>query len=245
MRALIVDDEPLARAHLRRLLESLSAEVVGEAGEAPSGLQLTEDLRPDLVLLDVQMPGLNGIHMAAAMSQLSDPPLIVFVTGFSEHAVAAFDQDALDYLVKPVSADRLARTLTRARERMADRNARRRRAEFTPQPEPLRRLPIRLDYAVRLLRLEEVLFAAAAEKRVMIHTSDGEHRTYYSLKQLESLLPADRFFRIHDSYIVNLDSVQELIFLGNHSYVARLANGRQLPVGKLRFAELQRRLGLQ
>jgi DNA-binding LytR/AlgR family response regulator len=109
---------------------------------------------------------------------------------------------------------------------------------------PLQRLPIRTDYAVRLIRVEELLCAVAREKRVLVRTKQGEYRTYYTLTQLESLLPSDRFLRIHDSCIVNLDTVEELLFLGNHAYMVRLSNDQQLPVGRRRYAELQRRLGL-
>ena len=118
--ALIVDDEPLARAHLRRLLEAQHLSILGEAENVPEALQLTEDLRPDLLFLDIQMPGLSGMQAASALLHLAHAPLIIFVTGYSEHAVAAFEQDALDYLVKPVSPDRLTITLLRAKERLCD-----------------------------------------------------------------------------------------------------------------------------
>ena len=159
MTALIVDDEPLARSHLRRLLESQQVQVAGEAETAAQALQLAEDLHPDMFLVDIQMPGLTGLQMAAALLQLDPVPLIVFVTGYSEHAVAAFEHGALDYLVKPVAADRMAKTLVRARERLADvqirRAAEQRVQEQVSDAPPLRRLPVRLDYAVRLLRIEE------------------------------------------------------------------------------------------
>jgi DNA-binding LytR/AlgR family response regulator len=249
MTALIVDDEPLARSHLRRLMDAQGVEVVGDAETAAQALQLAEDLHPDLFMVDIQMPGLTGLQMAGALLQMDPVPLIVFVTGYSEHALAAFEAGALDYLVKPVAADRLAKTLARARERLADAQNRR-AAEHRVQQQvaeapPLRRLPVRLDYAVRLLRIEEIVCAVAREKRVYVRTQDGEHRTYYTLTQLESLLPREQFLRIHDSCLVNLERVEELIFLGNHAYEVRLTNNQRLPVGRTRYSELQRRLGLE
>jgi DNA-binding LytR/AlgR family response regulator len=230
------------------MLESQGVTVVGEAAEATTALQLAEDLQPDVLMLDVQMPGLSGLQMTAALVQLDNPPLLVFVTGYSEHAVAAFEHDAVDYLLKPVAADRLARTVARVRERLTDRSARKRAAASVRQDvaksEPLRRLPVREAYAVRLIRVEDIRSAAARDKRVFVRTSDGEHRTYYTLTQLQSLLPADRFLRIHDSFMVNLDEVVELLFLGNHVYEVRLTDGTRLPVGRTRYAELQQRLGL-
>jgi two-component system, LytTR family, response regulator len=246
--ALIADDEPLARANLRRLLEQQGVTVLAEAENGPTALQMAEHLQPDLVALDICIPGLTGIQMAAALLHLHRSPLLIFVTGHAEHAVAAFEYDVLDYLVKPVAPERLAKTLIRVRERLADRRARQKaeRQEMaqTAERPPLRRLPVRGEYLVRLVRVEAILFATAYEKRVLIYTAEGEHRTYYTLSQLEKLLPADRFLRTHDSWLVNLDAVRELLFLGNHNYMLRMDNDMQVPVGRTRYAELQRCLGL-
>jgi DNA-binding LytR/AlgR family response regulator len=246
--ALVVDDEPLARAHIRRALEGQDVSVVGEAQDGAEALQLAEDLRPDLLLLDVQMPELTGLQVASALQSLENAPLIVFLTAYSEHAVAAFEQGALDYLVKPVAPDRLAKMLARARASLchppADRPDPQPALEQLP-PSPLRRLPVRTTYAVRLLRIEEIDFALAREKRVFVRTKDEEYPTYYRLTQLETLLPPERFYRIHDSFLVNLDRVEELIFLGNHTYEVRLTDKQRLPVGRTRYPELRRRLGLE
>ena len=247
--ALIADDEPLARAHLRRLLEMQQVEVIGEAETATEALQLAEDLHPVLLFLDIQMPGLTGMQAASALLYLDNAPLLIFVTGYSEHAVAAFEHDALDYLLKPVAPDRLAKTLVRARERVADRTSLQQTQQHiearASQSFPLRRLPVREDYTVKLLRVEDIICALARDKRVFVRTKAGEFRTYYTLTHLESLLPAELFVRIHDSCLVSIDRIEEVLFLGNHSYAVQLADGPQLPVGRTRYAELQRRLGLE
>ena len=248
--ALIADDEPLARAYLRRLLEAQDVIVAGEAETAAEALRLCEDLHPDLLFLDIQMPGLTGLQAAAALLHFEKPPLLVFVTGYSEHAAQAFEHDALDYLVKPASPERLAKTLIRARERLNDARFRQRAQDqidahlHNASAAPLRRLTVREDYVVRLGRVEEIRCAVARDKRVNIRTETGEFRTYYTLTQLESLLPSDLFLRIHDSALVNLEQVEDLLFLGGHSYAVRLVGDLQLPVGRTRFAELQNRLGL-
>jgi two-component system LytT family response regulator len=249
--ALVVDDEPLAREYLRRMLEEQNVIVVGEAEGAAQALQLAEDLSPRLLFLDIQMPGLTGLQFAEALQQSTSDALIIFVTGYSEYAAQAFEQAALDYLMKPVSPTRLAKTLIRARERFAAGSAARieasRRITEQIQKEPVRlhRLPIRKDYAVLLVRLEEIRCAIARDKRVLVRTEDGgEHRTYYTLTQLEAMLPPDQFLRIHDSAIVRVDAVEELLLLGNHSYAVRLSGNDQLPVGRTRYAVLQERLGL-
>ena len=244
--ALIVDDEPLARSHLRHLLEPLGVRVIGEADGAAQALQLAEYISPHLLFLDIQMSGLTGLQFAEALQHSTSDALIVFVTGYSEYAAQAFDQAALDYLMKPVSATRLAKTLVRARERLTAGNHAARIPQVLASSEtvPLKRLPIRKDYTVLLVRLEEIHCALARDKRVLVRTDDGgEHRTYYTLTQLENLLPSDLFFRIHDSAIVRLDAVEEVLFLGNHSYAVRLSDKSQLPVGRTRYASLQKRLG--
>jgi len=170
------------------------------------------------------------------------------VTGYSQYAVEAFERDALDYLTKPVTAARLEVALARARARLEDRLARdhvRRIAGDSQAKEPsLRCLPIRGAYAVKFVPVPQIVCAIARDKRVFVHTKDGEFRTYYTLTQLETLLPADRFLRIHDSSVVNTESIVQLDFLGDHVYEVRLTNGQALRVGRTRYPELQRRLGL-
>lgn len=257
MKVLIVDDEPLARSYLRRLLEAQGVVVAGEADSAGLALQQAQDLHPDLIFLDIRMPGMTGLQMASALLALGNAPMLVFVTGYAEYGVEAFEHDAIDYLVKPVSAERLTRMLVRANERLADR---RRREDAGPDQHNIQliaadgtgtaerasiaRLPVREDYSVRLLRIDDIICAAAREKRVFIRTSTEEHRTSYTLKQLEALLPPDRFFRVHDSYVVRIDMVKELHLLGSHSYAIRMEGGLMVPVGRSRYRELQHRLGL-
>jgi DNA-binding LytR/AlgR family response regulator len=244
MRALVVDDEPLARAYLRQLLEEQGVTVVAEAESATQALLLNEDLQPEILFLDIQMPGLTGLQLAAALRQSCPHVLLVFVTGYSEHALTAFEHAALDYLVKPVATTRLAQTLARAKERLMLHP----KQEPLPVSElpftPLKRLPIRQDYSVLLPRVEEIRYALAQEKRVVVQTPEGEYRTYYTLSQLERLLPADLFLRVHDSCIANLEAVEEILYLGSHSYGIRLRGGKQLPVSRTRFTLLQEKLGV-
>ena len=249
LNVLIADDEPLARAYLRRLLEAQGVVVTSEAENGVEAMRQVEDLRPDLLFLDIQMPGLTGMQVASAVARLEHPPRIVFVTGYSEHAVAAFEHDALDYLVKPVSPERLTKALERAKAQEGDKaqqeQARQRMEERLRETPLLRRLPVREDYAVRLIRLDAILCIAARDKRVVARTAAGEFRTYYTLTQLETLLPPEQFIRIHDSYLVPLDRIEAIDFLGNHSYMVRLSDGSQVPIGRTRYTELRRRLGLQ
>jgi len=242
---LIVDDEPLALAHLRRLLTGQGVREIHEAETAARALQLAEDSHPDLLMVDIQMPGLDGMQIATALTQMDSAPLVVFVTGYSDYAIEAFEHGAIDYLLKPVSSDRLAKTLVRSQERLADRHLREQaRHRVVEETQILTRLPIRTESAVRLIRVDQIVSATAREKRVFVLTRDGEFRTYYTLSQLEKLLP-EPFLRVHDSHLVNLDMVKELLLLGNHAYEICLLDDSHVPVGRTRYAELQRRLGLK
>jgi DNA-binding LytR/AlgR family response regulator len=248
--SLIVDDEPFSRALLRGLLETNGVVVTGEAENAAEALRLAEDLRPDVLFLDVQLPGMSGMQIADVIAHLDDPPLVIFVTAFAEYAVSAFDRAAFDYIVKPVSADRLSQTLTRARRRLNSAEDRKGFAnavaeETARDSTPMRRLPIRDDYSVRLIRIEDIMFAEARDKRVFVTTTNGEYRTYYTLKRLESILPSTQFYRIHDSFIVNTNLIEEIIFLGSQTYEVRLSDKRRFPVSRSRYPDLQRRLGVE
>ena len=247
--ALIVDDEPYARAHIKLMVTAHGVTVVDEADNVAAALQLVEDKQPQVVFLDIQMPGLTGLQMAQAMSQMERPPLVVFVTGDSTHADEAIEFGAVGYLMKPVSEERLAAAIQRIKAALAKPKPVDESAGSQSAPEktaqPITRLPVRVDYAVKLLRVEEIVMANAREKRVFVLTADGsESRTYYTLTQLEQMLPPERFVRIHDAYVVNVDNIEELVYLGSHTYEVKLTNGSMLPVGRRRFAELKRRLGL-
>ena len=257
LRTLIADDEPLARAYLRRQLEAQGVTIIGESGNATEALAECDALRPNVLFLDVQMPGPDGIAAATTLRMLPAPPLLVFVTGYSKYAATAFEYDAVDYLLKPVSAERLLTTLTRLRRRLAPpmaadqvtgdiANASSTIREELTYP---RHLPIRSDYAVLLMKREELVFAEARDKKVYLYDKGAngqytEHRAFHTLTQLADILPPDQFCRIHDSYLVNLGEICELSFLGNHSYSVHLQSGRDLPVGRTHYIELRRRLGL-
>jgi DNA-binding LytR/AlgR family response regulator len=246
--ALIVDDEPLARTHLRRLLEMSLVSVAGEAGSGAQALQMAGDLQPDLVFLDIQMPGMSGVETAAGMERLEPRPLIAFVTAYPDYAVAGFEQGALDFLLKPVTLERLATALVRLRERLAIRAAAVQRADRNAgggdAGDALQRLPVRKNYGIQLIPVEEIACTVARDKRVYVRSNKSEHCTSYTLKQLESMLPERTFFRLHESAIVNLMHVERVVLLGDHSYAVKLTCGLELPVGRTRYSELRRRLGI-
>ena len=244
---LIADDEPLARAHVARLLASQPVRVLGEAANGIEALEMTAELEPDIVLLDIQMPGITGMKLASALLKMAHPPLIVFITGYSEYAVDAFEAGAIDYLLKPISAERLSVALDRATKTMQTaelRNANAEAIQTQARTEPLKRLPVREDYSIHLLRPEDILFVVSRNRKVVIRTADREYRTTYTLAQLEAILPEDAFVRVHESALINLNHALEIVLLGNHSYVVRMSDSAQIPVARTRYADLQHRLGI-
>jgi two-component system LytT family response regulator len=241
LRAVIVDDEELARAHLGKMLRDAGVDVVAEGENGLEALSLAESLKPDLLFLDIQMPDMTGMQAAAAVENLDLGTRIVFVTGYSEFAIEAFEREAFDYLIKPVAPERLAKTLDRAQRLVGSV------PEEAPPPRnltPMQRLPVRTDYSIKLLRIEEIEYAVSRDKRVYVRTNGAEQRTYYTLTQLESLLPDTDFMRIHASAIVRVASIDAVNFLGNHTYSVTLTGGQVLPVGRTYYQDLQTRLGI-
>lgn len=201
-RVLIVDDEAPARAKLERFLQDDPRfELVGEARDGTEALAQVEALRPDLLVLDVQMPGQTGFEVLEALGP-DACPYVVFSTAYEQFAVKAFDADAVDYLLKPWDAERFRRALDRAFERLTTRA---REAAV-----PLERLLVKSGDSWVPLKLERVLRLSAEDKYVRVHTEDGEHLVRQSLKTLEERLDPAKFIRVHRSEIVNLDAVARL-----------------------------------
>lgn len=248
--ALVVDDEPLPRAHLGHLLREMGVGTVTEAADGPECLSRCARDRIDWIFLDVRMPGMDGLAVADALGESAplslNRPSVVFVTGFEDYALQAFERAATDYLLKPVERARLSVTLQRLAARTEDPLA---VAASAPAASPalpsLQRLPIRTDYAIRLLNIADIVAAVARDKRVEVLTSETAYPTYYTLSGLEQRLPPEHFLRVHESWIVNLTQIVEIHSLGSQSYQLRLRQGAPLiPVSRRRLPLLQQRLGL-
>ncbi|NOT60693.1 MAG: response regulator transcription factor [Acidobacteria bacterium] len=219
MRTLIVDDEASARARLRRLLAAHNdaIEIAGEAADGLSALQQITALAPDLLFLDIEMPGLNGFQVLQSLPPDFVLPLVVFVTGYDQHALAAFAANALAYLLKPVETERLALVVDRAQRlhaSVAQRAAEQRELsaliQAAPDAAPLRHIVGRKRDRFFLLAPSDVCFFRAQDGIVRAHTASETYWVNYQLNQLEAGLPADQFFRAHRSALVNLACVKEL-----------------------------------
>jgi DNA-binding LytR/AlgR family response regulator len=223
MRILIADDEPLARQVLAELLEEIRGVTV--AGEAANGREAVEKslaLKPDLLLLDLHMPGLDGLAVARALRG-SPLPLVIYVTAFDQHALAAFDSGAVDYLLKPVRKERLEAAVEKARRHLAG---------LAPPKEELRRIVGRIGADLHLLDPGDVIAFKAEGDTVLILTQQGRYYSDHSLRQLEEKLPVSRFRRIHRGTIINADHIRKISPLTSKRFLLQLTGGFEAVVSK-------------
>ncbi len=250
IRVVVVDDEPVVRRDLIRLLEQEpDVAVVGEAGHGIEALARIDELDPDAVFLDVQMPELDGLAVAEMLTDASSP-LVVFVTAFDRYAIAAFEADAVDYLLKPFDRERLMRAVARLRERLAARGedsatalARAIREARGPDGGWPDRLAVRARGRAVVVDLAEVRSIEASGNYARLQLLDTSYLTRRTMRELEGLLDPSRFVRVHRSHFVNLAHVRELRPLGDGDLAVVLADGRELVVTRTYRAELERRLG--
>jgi two-component system response regulator AlgR len=223
MKILVVDDEPLARARLVEMLGEIGGvEVVGEAGNGVEAVVRADELGADAVLLDIAMPVMDGLEAARHLQGLESPPAVVFCTAYDEHALAAFDAAAVDYLVKPVRKERLAEALERARRHRAGVQAQ----PLPPAGKRRSHLSARLRGSLRLIPLEDVYYLQAEEKYVVVHHARGEDLIEESLKSLETEF-AGQFLRIHRNCLVAADEFLELRRASDGTVQAILRHGKQ------------------
>jgi two-component system, LytTR family, response regulator len=231
MRILIVDDEAPARARLRRLLAAIAGtEVVGEAADGEQALALAETLKPDALLLDIQMPELDGLAVAASLPD--DGPAVIFVTAFDAYALQAFDARALDYLLKPVEPERLARALDRVRRKVPPR---------TPAPLPATQLLVPTSRGVQVLRVTEIEWLQAADNYVTLHSSGREFLLRRTLAGLLADL-GEGFVRVHRSAAVAITQVAAVEPNDKGDALLRLHSGAEVGCSRAYRATLVERL---
>lgn len=238
--ALIADDEPLLRERLRSHLARLwpALRLLDDARNGQEALELFELHQPEIVFLDIHMPGINGITVARAMARRAQ---LVFVTAYEQYAIQAFEQGAVDYLVKPVDADRLADTIDRLRQRLASAPAAgalddmldRLAARLAQPTARLQWIKASVGASVRLIPVEQVRFLRAEEKYTLVAWEEGEALIRKSIRELAEQLDPERFVQTHRSVIVNLAHVSEVVRGVNETAELHLRGGGQvLPVSR-------------
>ena len=245
MRVLIVDDEAAARRRLSIMLDDLDVEVVGEAANGVEALEMAGERQPDLLLLDITMPEVDGFDVARHLA--TPKPLIVFQTAYDEYALEAFEHEAVDYLVKPVTREKLERALDRARDRLGAEGGgeissdvlRQLRSVVAPSlAKTSPRILVRERGGHRLLPFGDITLFTASEGVVYAQTAESEHLTDYTLKELEERT-AGSFVRLNRSEMVNLEAIGRIESNGDGSATITLADGRDLRVARRRAAEVR------
>jgi two-component system LytT family response regulator len=238
---LIVDDEPVARAGLMRLLAEIEwIDVVGEAADGLTAVEMIDAQKPDLVFLDIQMPGLIGTDV---FRRLRHRPLVVFTTAHSQHAVAAFELGALDYLLKPFSETRLSATVERVRAALGEPHSALDRFSEAMSHSPMSRLFVRTGRNVVPIAVADIVRFEAVGDYTAVHVNDAHHLLHVSLNQLEARLDPQRFLRIHRAHIVNLDRVASFSRRVDAQLVAQMSDGKILPVSRARAQKLRAVIG--
>ena len=234
LRAVIADDEPLARARLSRLLgQDGGVDIVAECEDGAGAVAAIRRHRPDVAFLDVRMPGMDGLQVASDPAFATDTS-IVYITAYAEYAVRAFDAAAADYLLKPLSPQRLQRALERVRDRLASPSVR-------SWPE---RLPLRVGARMRLLPVARIQALQACANYIEVHGIGKPQLVRETLSGIESRLDPARFVRIHRSRIVRIDAVHDVEALSNGRYLLRLSGGLRLSSGRNYRTQVRNALGL-
>ena len=225
-RVLIVEDEAHARHYLRELLEGEPhVEVVGESSNGVQGAQQIRELSPDIVFVDIQMPGLDGFGMIDQIAG-SRPPLFVLVTGYSEYAVKAFEIEAVDYLCKPFDKERLSISIERAIRRLNPA------VPGVAGSQWLTRLSIKDNERIVFVPVEEIIWIEAANKYVVVHTRTGSHISRQTIQGLEDQLNPGEFVRTHRSTLVRKAAVRGLHPLFHGDYIVKLVNGAEVTLSR-------------
>jgi DNA-binding LytR/AlgR family response regulator len=247
IRTVIVDDEKLARDRVKTFLRKIpDVELVGEAEDTGAAIELLEKEQPDLVVLDIQMPGGDGFGVIRA---LKEPPHVIFATAYDEYAIKAFEVEALDYLLKPFSQARLLDAVERVRRKLHDGQARPDTEAIERVAQPHRsyatQIPVHTARKILVMPVEEILWFAVESRLVYAHVDGRAYMTNFTLRELEDRLDPEVFFRAHKSRLVNLRQVKEILrwFGGRFRLVMKDSQASQVELSRVQARELRARLG--
>ena len=254
LRAIVVDDEQLARDELCFLLQQMGGiDVVAQAGNGVDALTVIEGYQPDLVMLDVQMPGLTGFEVARRVVEAGMESQIVFVTAFDQYAIDAFDVNAVDYLLKPVEPARLSTAVDRVRRRMAADRANQKGdldqvlQKLADPQERREQLAIRVEDRFLLVQADEVVHASVEDDQIRVVTNSlSGTSNYRTLDELQTRLDPAVFWRVHRSHLVNINKIKEIVPWFSRNYILRMKDGKgsEIPVSRSQTRRLREYLKL-
>jgi two-component system, LytTR family, response regulator len=238
--AIIIDDEKLARENIKAHLKELSTiDLLDECKDGFEGLKKITELKPDLVFLDIQMPKLTGLEL---LELLDDPPLIIFSTAYDEYALKAFEQNAVDYLLKPYSKERFREAVDKALQKLGnDQKPLQRNLIETHHNtrESLQRIVVKNGHKIEVIPIEDIEYFEAEDDYVSIHTRQGKFLKQITMKYLESHLPKGEFIRIHRSYILSVKEIDRLENYEKGTHIIKTRTGDLLPVSKTGYSRLK------
>ncbi len=232
IRAIIIEDEQPARELIKHYLSNnTDIMLLGEFSDGFAGLKAINELKPDLVFLDVQMPKLTGFEL---LELIDETPQIIFTTAFDQFAIKAFEQNAVDYLLKPYSQERFNQALkkvsTTIPNKLENKQITKLSAHVSEQAEMLDRVVVKTGSKIKVIPVDQILYVESQDDYVMIYCAEGKYLKQQTMRYFEQHLDKGKFLRIHRSYIVNIDTIKQLELYEKNSYVVVLANGAKLKV---------------
>ena len=243
IKVLIIDDEELARELVKNYIKDIyDLKLIGECSNGFEGIKAIQELKPDLIFLDIQMPKLNGFEM---LELLEETPEVIFITAHNQYAINAFEMNAIDYLLKPYSSERLLSAVHKAINKIKSEGSPKdniQKLVRQPLSEKLERVVVKSINKIKVIPVEKITYLEAQDDYVMIYTEEGKHLKQATMAYFEENLDNSKFIRVHRSYIVKIDQVVQLEPYGKDNYVAKLKNGVTLRVSKSGLKNLKEKL---
>lgn len=247
LRAVIIEDEELGREVVKNYLKEIDlVELIAECENGFEGAKIINDQKPDLVFLDIQMPKLNGFEMLEIIDS-SNRPEIIFTTAYNQFAIQAFELNAIDYLLKPFSKERFFEAIHKAIDRRRTRPLASNSVVYSklaqqPITETLERVVVKSNHKIHVIPVSKIKYLEAQDDYVMLYTTDGKHLKQGTMKYFEDNLDSNEFLRVHRSYIVRIDQVNQLEPYGKDSYVVRLKDSTAIKISKSGLKSLKEKL---
>ena len=243
---MVIDDEPAARRLMKSLLQEYSeiVTVIAEAGNGKEAIQKIEELDPDLIFLDIQMPKITGFEMLELIEQ---PPSVIFTTAFDEYAIKAFEAHAVDYLLKPFDQKRFDNAIAKWTEQKSNSTEKATQdllESASLSPSQSQRIVVKNGSKIKIIPVHDVFYLEAADDYVKIHTSEGYFLKNKTMSHFEQSLDGEQFVRSHRSYIVNVQQITRIDPYEKDNHVAILRSGAKVPVSRSGYGKLKEVLGL-
>ena len=244
LKTIIIDDEQPAIDLLKHYLEQFGQiEIIKECNDGFCGLKAINELKPDLIFLDIQMPKLTGFEL---LELLDEKPMIIFTTAYDEYAIKAFEINAIDYLLKPFSEERLAEALKRVESKLVnepDANKYPELIQTVGEKEYIQRIVVKSGHKIVFIPVGDIIYIESEDDYVMIYTKEGRHLKQATMKYFETVLNPAEFMRIHRSFIVKADQIKQLEPFENGRFIAILHNDVKLSISKSGYRNLREKLG--